>query len=67
MAELRYAVVSILNGIKNPHTGLISNHRSEEAARKAIEKANRQLRKRRGYETAWQLWAILDRHTGEKR
>lgn len=64
---MRFAVVRIDNGLSNPHTGLVSNHRTREAAEQAIERANRNLHKQPGYPTAWHPYAILDRATGEKR
>jgi hypothetical protein len=64
--ENRYAVVRIDNGMRNPHTGIVSNHKTEDAAREAIERANRRLQKQAGYATAWHPYAVLDRETGEK-
>lgn len=60
----RYAVVRIDNGIHNPHTGIVTNHRSEDAARREIERQNRMLRRMPGQATAWHPYAILDRKFG---
>jgi hypothetical protein len=63
--KTRYAVVQIDNGRNNPHTGLISGHRTAEAAQSAIERANKRLRRLPGYKTAWYPYAVLDCATGE--
>ena len=55
---MSYHVVRIDNGRDNPPTGLVSTHRTLEAAQEAIAKANRYLRRLRGYESAWHPYAI---------
>ena len=51
---MSYHVVRIDNGRDNPPTGLVSSHRTLEAAQSAIDKANR----RRGYPSHWHPYAI---------
>jgi hypothetical protein len=63
---MRYAVVRIDNGAGNPHTGIVSNHKTEEAAREAIDRANRQLKKSPGQSSSWHPYAVLDRESGAK-
>ncbi len=62
----RYAVVRIDNGWRNPPTGTVSEHDSEDEARAAIRVANAQLRRLAGYATSWHPYAVLDQETGEK-
>lgn len=61
----RYAVVRQDNGPRNPHTGVVSRHRTPEAAQKSIDQANLRLRRQPGYATAWHPYAVLDTQTGE--
>jgi len=61
----RYQVVRKDNGPHNPHTGVVSEHKTADAAREAIDNANRQLRHQKGYATAWHPYVVLDTETGE--
>ena len=54
----KFRVVRIDNGHDNPHTGIVSNHRTQEAAQAAIDKANRGLRSLPGCRGAWHPYAI---------
>lgn len=63
----RYSVVRIDNGIRSPHTGIVSNHPTEDAAFAAIDRANKRLRRQAGYARAWHPYAVLDHETGDKR
>jgi hypothetical protein len=56
----KYRVVRIDNGPRNPHTGIVSTHRTREAAKRAIDKANTQLRRLPGYGTAWHPYAVQE-------
>jgi hypothetical protein len=60
----RYAVIRQDNGPQNPHTGIVSCHRTPAAAFAAIDKANTSLRRQRGYENSWHPYAVLDRSCG---
>ena len=53
-----YRVVRTDNGSRNPHTGIVSNHRTLEAAQEWIDKANRRLCRSRGQEQSWHPYAI---------
>jgi hypothetical protein len=57
-AQNKYRVVEVNNGTSNPHTGVISNHRTLEAAEAAIAKANAKLRRQAGYRDSRYPWAI---------
>ncbi len=57
---MKYQVVRIDNGRQNPPTGIVSTHRTREAAQAAIDKANRKLRKQPGYQTAWHPYTIVE-------
>lgn len=54
----KYRVVRIDNGHGNPSTGVVSNHRTSEAAQAAIDKANRSLRRSPGQGNSWHPYAI---------
>lgn len=56
----KFRVVRKDNGPMNPHTGLVSNHRTREAAERAVEQANRGLRRTRGYENARHPYAVQE-------
>ena len=57
---MKYQVVRIDNGRQNPPTGIVSTHRTREAAQAAIDKANRKLRKQSGMATAWHPYDIRE-------
>lgn len=65
-AEAKFSVVRVDNGIKNPHTGVVSDHNTRESALEAIDSANRKLRKQEGQQSSWHPYAVLDNETGEK-
>ena len=65
MMTARYQVVRKDNGPNNPNTGVVSNHKTIEAAQSAIARANRRLRHQPGQQTAWHPYVILDTETGE--
>jgi len=56
----KYSVVRQDNGPNNPSTGLVSRHRSVEAAQKAIDRANQRLRKLPGQHNSWHPYAIME-------
>lgn len=58
---MKYQVVRIDNGRDNPPTGVVSTHRTREAAQSAIDKANKSLRKLPGMSSAWHPYDIRER------
>ena len=53
-----YRVVREDNGPRNPHTGLVSYHRTYAMAEEAVDTAKRSIRSRRGNETAYPPYRI---------
>lgn len=62
---MKYRIVRIDNGARNPHTGLVSEHRTLDAAQAAVDRANEKLRRQAGMSTAWHPYAIQKLVDGE--
>jgi hypothetical protein len=60
-----FRVVRIDNGPRSPHTGIVSRHRTLEAAEAAVDRANQQLQRTPGYATAWHPYEIQQLVDGE--
>lgn len=57
---MKFRVVRIDNGSRNPQTGVASNHRTLDAAQRAISRANESLRRVPGYRDAWHSLAVQE-------
>lgn len=63
---MKFRVVRIDNGPRNPQTGVVSNHRTLAAAQAAIDRADKRLRRTRGFESAWNPFVIESLASGER-
>lgn len=59
---MSFRVARFDNGRDKPATDVISNHRTKDAAQSAIDKADRRLQRRKGYENTFYQYGIQESH-----